>query len=334
MRSTAVRTSVVFLTLPLLLSLGAASADADWESSSQPSTYVADLVATASFGVAMNGSGNVVGTSYFDPGCGSSCLPPLETVIWKGAKRIVLPSVPGLDGIQVTGINAKNWVTGLAGPPGFTTHAVVWKPNGTTYEAIDLGTLPGTTVSEAIGIDDLGRVIGWSTTRTFPPFASPFMWTEAGGMVDLAAQGYPDEKPIAISPGGTVLTSGFWYRLGDPGSAIAMPPPPPGFYPAGTGPAAINDAGDQARFLASTSTQSLRYLFRLHHDGTWQQLCQWPAPGISPRTASVPSRPTATSRRQRSAWASWRTAQMDWPSASPVSSRPATRAATSRSAAR
>ena len=59
------------------------------------SIYVVDLVATAAFGVAMNDAGDVTGTSYPDPGCGSSCLPPLETVVWKGGERIVLPSVQG-----------------------------------------------------------------------------------------------------------------------------------------------------------------------------------------------------------------------------------------------
>ena len=57
------------------------------------SIYVVDLVATAAFGVAMNDAGDVTGTSYPDPGCGSSCLPPLETVVWKGGQRIVLPDL-------------------------------------------------------------------------------------------------------------------------------------------------------------------------------------------------------------------------------------------------
>ena len=40
------------------------------------SIYVVDLVATAAFGVAMNDAGDVTGTSYPDPGCGSTCRPP------------------------------------------------------------------------------------------------------------------------------------------------------------------------------------------------------------------------------------------------------------------
>lgn len=272
-RSGALRTSAVLVTFALALGLGSAPAEAvDPEGSSQPGTYVVDLVSTAAFGVAMNGAGDVAGTSYRDTGCGSSCLPPQDTVVWRNGERIVLPDLPGLPGIYVKSMNAAGWVAGLAGFPGTTTHAVVWKPDGDSYTATDLGTLPGTNVSEAVGIDDLGRVIGWSTTLSWPPNGSPFLWTEAGGMVDLSAQGFPDDIPLAISPGGTVATPSSWYRLGDPESAEAVPPSPPGFYPPGSHPTAINDAGDQARFLVSTGTQNPVFLFRLNHEGTWQQL--------------------------------------------------------------
>jgi hypothetical protein len=40
----------------------------------------------------------------------------------------------------------------------------------------------------------------------------------------------------------------------------------------GTYPTAINDDGEQARFLVSTSGQNLVYLFRLHPDGSWNQI--------------------------------------------------------------
>ena len=238
---------------------------------SQPAGYVVGFVATAADGIDMNEAGNVIGTSRLDNGCGSTCLPPLDTVVWKSGTRIVLPPVPGLTGITVTSINAQGWVAGFAGFPSTTTHAVVWKPVGNTYVAIDLGTLPDTTISSAVGIDDLGRVVGWSTTNNFPPTGSPFMWTEAGGMVDLSAQGFPDEQPLAVSPGGTVATVESWYRLGDPASIVAMPPAPPGFD-IGSEPTAINTAGDQARFLISTGAGRLRYLFRFNHEGTWQQI--------------------------------------------------------------
>ena len=51
-----------------------------------------------------------------------------------------------------------------------------------------------------------------------------------------------------------------------------MAPQPKGFYPPGSAAAAINDAGDQARFLITTSGEHLGYLFRYHHEGVWQQI--------------------------------------------------------------
>lgn len=247
------------------------SSIAEQRSPATPPVYVADFVSTAAGGIDMNDGGDVTGTSYPDPGCGPFCLPLLDTVVWRAGERIVLPGLPGFDEITVRSINAEGWVAGFAGVIGTTTRAVVWRPAGDEYEAIDLGVLPGTTISEAVAIDDLGRVVGWSTTRDFPPNGSPFMWAESEGMTDLSAQGFPDEIPLEMSPGGTVVTADSWYPLEDPGSVVAMPPPPEGFA-IGTDPTAVNDAGDQGRFLISLTAERPRFLFRFHHDGTWQQI--------------------------------------------------------------
>lgn len=266
-------TAVALLLLhAALLPAVAGTGDAGTGPQSLASIYAADFVSTAAFGTAMNDLGDVIGTSYTDPGCGPFCLPPLETVVWRNGVRTVLPTVPGLSGITVRGINNQGLIAGLAGFIGTTTHAVVWIPNGSSYTAVDIGNLPGKTISDAVDVDNLGRVVGWSTTSNFPPTGAPFMWTQAGGLVDLSAQGFPVETPLAMSPGGTVLTTGSWYQLGDPASVTPIPGPPPGFFPAGSQPGAINDFGDQARFLVSTSTQNLVYPFRLGHTGTWQQI--------------------------------------------------------------
>jgi len=231
------------------------------------SIYVVDLVATAAFGAAMNDAGDVTGNSYPDPGCGSSCLPPLEPVVWKGGERIVLPSVPGLSGVTTSDINNLGWISGFGGLFGFG-HAAAWKPNGSTYTPIDMGLLPGTTSSNAIGIDDNNRAVGYASTSSGGN--TPFMWTEAGGMVNLTTQGFPGETPLGISPGGTVATIGHWYHLGDPGSVLTLTPPPSGFLLENS-TVGINDAGDQARFLVNTGPENLDYPFR-YHGGTWQQI--------------------------------------------------------------
>ncbi|HEX6883236.1 MAG TPA: hypothetical protein VF530_07625 [Planctomycetota bacterium] len=242
--------------------------------------YALELVATAATGTDMNASGAVVGSAYVDTGCGSFCLPPRESVVWRDGVRLVLPTLPGWNGITVRAIDDAGVVVGFAGFPGTATRAVVWRPVGGSYEILDLGTLPGTTSAEAVGIDEQGRVVGWSTTLTFPPNGSPFLWSEATGLLDLSSLGFPDEQPVAISPGGTVATVASWYRLDVPGSAVPLAPPPSG-YLVTSQPAAINDAGDQARFLVRTSGQTLVYPYRYHHEGAWQQISTSPTGNLS-----------------------------------------------------
>ena len=232
------------------------------------SVYVVDFVATAAFGVAINDAGAVTGTSYPDPGCGSSCLPPLEPVVWKGGERIVLPNLPGLTGVTPSDINNMGWVCGFGGFFGFG-HAGTWKPNGSTFTPIDMGLLPGTTSSNAIGLDDSNRAVGYATASSGAE--TPFVWTEAGGMMNLISQGFPGERPLGISSGGMVATVGHWYHLGDPGSVLTQTPPPGGFLLENS-TVAINDAGDQARFLVTTGGENLDYPFRFHHEGTYQQI--------------------------------------------------------------
>jgi hypothetical protein len=237
--------------------------------------YALDFVGTAATGFDLNDVGDVVGKSYTDPGCGPFCLPPQENVVWKGGTRLVLPLVPGVDGNSQYPfyINNQGLIGGEVGIIGSATRAAIWTPNDTGYIAQDLGVFPGTSSVDVFGLDDQGRMIGWATLGgAIPSVALPFMWSQSTGMVDLRALGYPNERPAAMSPGGKVVTSASWYQLGDPGSAVALPPPPQGFLGAGSNGSAINDAGDQAHFLVSTSSQNLVYPFRLSKNGTWQQL--------------------------------------------------------------
>lgn len=250
---------------------------------SSPSTsqvfarYALDFISTAATAGGMNDAGDIIGTSYLDTGCGSFCLPPQQTVAWRGGARIVLPPLPGFSGIYPAFINSQGWIAGVAGIPGVNTHAVVWRPNGPGYTITDLGLLPGTSVAEVAGIDGQGRIVGWVRDGSLiPTVAAPFLWTSAGGMVNLAAQGYPNDPPEALSPNGHVASYGFHYQLGNPGSAVPMPAPPSGFlYSARS--TAVNDAGDQGRFLVTVGGQNLLYPFRYNASlGTLQQISAAP----------------------------------------------------------
>lgn len=251
--------------------------------SAEPSEYRVDFVSTTASGYAMNDQGLIAGVlATLPPGCTpSTCAPVYQAVVWSGDTVIPLPLLPGFSTVTAVNINAGGWVAGYAGDPyGTGARAVVWKPTVAGYTIIDLGVLPGTSSAWAVGIDDLGRAVGWSTTGTLPGTAAPFVWSESGGLADLATQGFPYDIPLAISPGGTVATVGYWYRLDDPGSVTALAPPPPHF--SGPSGAAINDAGDQVRFQISTSTEFFPYLFRYNHAGTWQQIGFSPCGMLAP----------------------------------------------------
>ena len=150
---------------------------------------------------------------------GPRACPPSRPSCGRVDRESSCPVVPGLSGVTTSDINNRGWISGFGGPFGFG-HAAAWKPNGSTYTPIDMGLLPGTTSSNAIGIDDNNRAVGYASTSSGGSI--PFMWTEAGGMVNLITLGFPAETPLGISPGGTVATAGHWYHLGDPGSVIAL----------------------------------------------------------------------------------------------------------------
>ncbi len=237
--------------------------------------YALDFVGTAATGYGLNDAGDVVGKSYTDTGCGPFCLPPEEIVVWRGGSRIVLPLVPGFDRSYQFPlyINNQGLIGGEAGIIGSRTHAAVWTPDASGYTAQDLGVFPGTSSADVAGLDDQGRMVGWSTLGgAIPTVTVPFLWSQATGMVDLKAQGFPNERPAAMSPGGKVVTWNYWYQLGDPASVRPLPVPPRGYVGAGSNGSAINDVGDQAHFLVSINSQNLVYPFRLSNGGDWQML--------------------------------------------------------------
>lgn len=249
-------------------------------------TYAVDYIATVSTGAAMDRTGRVVvGTTSLAPPC--DACPPVFNVpaIWVDGRRQLLTVPEGASYLAFAGVNAQGWVAGTAMRLDATGGAgYVWVPraDGSGHDASPIGTLPGFADAMPTGIDDSNRVFGLA--RTWFVAQDPFTWTASEGLQSLTAMGYPVDEPVAISPAGTIATRTLTYRFGNPGSATAVAPPPPGFYGnTSTLTGAVNDDGMRASFLLSTSgsSQGYRYLARYSDAAGWQVLA-------GPAASSVP----------------------------------------------
>ena len=226
----------------------------------------------------MNDAGDIVGVIQTPGRCFPypSCWVNNTVVVWPAGQQraIPLPAPEGQPFIAVSGLNAAGWLAGTvsSGLVDFAPQPVAWEPSESGYTLHAIGLLPGNTIARVAGIDDLNRVVGYSTDSTIAPLnAAPFVWDPVGGLRNLTASGFPNEIPLALSPHGAVALLKGWYRLDEPGVVTPNAPPPAGFTPEAS--AKINDAGDQARFLITTGSQNIAYFYRhVSASGEWQQL--------------------------------------------------------------
>lgn len=83
-----------------------------------------------------------------------------------------------------------------------------------SYTVTDLGALPGVSGSAALGLNNLGQVVGWSDLPYLTVGAGwvhhPFLWTPTGGMVDLG--GLQPSVPVDVNAPG-----GMAYAINDDG---------------------------------------------------------------------------------------------------------------------
>lgn len=138
-----------------------------------------------------NAAGQVVGLSD-DGTLDASCLAPqkshFQAVTWSAEGAIQkLPPLPGDEvGMALRG-NDNGQVAGTSGLCsntqfggfGFGPHAVLWDHGS----PIDLGSLGGSGVGLAAGVNNRGQVIGAASSPDGT--AHPFLWTSATGMRDL-----------------------------------------------------------------------------------------------------------------------------------------------------
>lgn len=239
-------------------------------------TYALEFVSTAAGGAVMDPAGSIIaGWANLAPTC-TGCPPTFSVPsLWVGGKRFTLSVPANRAYLSFAGINAQGWLIGTSWDFSSTVGtATLWKvrPDQTGFDMLELPTLPGRASASATGIDNQGRVVGVSNTWFTAPDEA-FIWTQAGGMLPLTSLGHSGEKPLGISPGGTVATASFTYLLGQPSTVQPVAPSPPGWNRNSIGAVQVNDRGDRAFTMLTTAPSNpLAYMFRYQAVGIWQQI--------------------------------------------------------------
>lgn len=172
----------------------------------------------------VNRRGEIAGvaeTAAADSSCASASRLPgqklrYQAVVWgPGLHRVRALPLPGKDTVSVAlWTNDKGQVVGASGncsntsPPPIAAgpHAILWETDGTP---VDLGNLGSSALNAAIGINNLGQVVGASSLRDdSTPFngTHAFVWTRQRRMKDLGTlSGDVASGAFAINDAGEIV---------------------------------------------------------------------------------------------------------------------------------
>ncbi|MGA2689405.1 MAG: hypothetical protein ABSE85_15185 [Candidatus Korobacteraceae bacterium] len=141
------------------------------------------------FATSVNSSGQVVGwaeNTVHDPTCVAPQVLQFEALLWQHGTVTNLGNLGGFAWNTPMALNNHGQIVGFSDLPGDqhganpNFHAFLWTQSRGIQ---DLGTLPGDAISEALGINDQGQVVGVSYGAGFTnPRA--FLWQD-GVMTDL-----------------------------------------------------------------------------------------------------------------------------------------------------
>jgi probable HAF family extracellular repeat protein len=183
---------------------------------------------SVSSATAINDRGQVVGISGIcDRAVGR--FSAIHAVLWENGRATSLGDLGQQAWNTAMAINQRGDVVGFANvaggatPGSFRAHAFLW----TRHDGIrDLGTLPGDVLSEALGINERGQVVGTSCTAGFASCRA-FLW-EDGVMTDLntlVAAGYSGSLLFAndINDLGEITGGAFDAGSGESPAFLATP---------------------------------------------------------------------------------------------------------------
>jgi probable HAF family extracellular repeat protein len=124
----------------------------------------------------------------------------VRPVVWHHRKMIELGTLGGSTA-QAFAINARGWVAGYSNTTdNLEAHATLWK----SKHPIDLGTLPGGTLSIGRALNDYGDVVGYSRTGTGGDADFATLWKN-GTAVNLGTAGGNQSYAEAINNKGQIV---------------------------------------------------------------------------------------------------------------------------------
>ena len=197
---------------------------------------------------AMNESGDVVGTGTTGSGAWVSRA---------GAAAVLLPLPPGAAYAFANDINDAGVIVGSVGPssyPGLFGRAAAWFPDGAGgYTIVEYGTLPNHTASDALAVNNVGDIVGYSFSGMF---RIPVLFTAPGGIQNLSSTGIFD--PVDVNDQRVLVDQSYTPKRLDLDTMIVedlgVPAGPPNFASARA--EAINESGQvagTARLAISTN---------------------------------------------------------------------------------
>ena len=143
-----------------------------------------------SFSVRYIGTGSVVAINNVNTLVGYRTNPsngihiPLISVA--GGAWVPLPVPAGASGAFPTDINDLNVIVGVANMTS-GRRAIRWTPTGAGYAVEVLPLLPGELASYGTGINNLGQVVGARAGILGTPYGFGWLYTDAGGLVNINA---------------------------------------------------------------------------------------------------------------------------------------------------
>lgn len=183
---------------------------------------------SVSTGNAINNQGQIVGISGIcDVAVGAASA--THAVLWENGEPTEIGDLGGVGWHTPLDINERGEVVGFSNPPGdgsgaFNVQAFYWTVGSDTVQ--NLGTLPGHTNSQGLGINERGQIVGVSTG---PDGRSAVIWLDGpdGAPTDLntLVVGFAGHVQVAgdINDAGLITGQAVDPSSGDLVSYIATP---------------------------------------------------------------------------------------------------------------